>query len=285
MTEANPTPLEREYSPSSCVEDIGVYIRQYVQRSAKMRQLLANNLHENVAYGSAPRTNMDIFVPDGKGPFPVHVFIHGGYWQELSKRESAFAAANFLDHNVIFMVLDYTLAPEAKMTRIVAEARAGVLWVLRNIARYGGDPDNITVSGHSAGAHLLANCIAMDWQSQGFKICPLSGAALVSGIYDLRPLVSTYINDALGLDVPSAVAASPLLHLPQSACPMAFSVGENETNAFKKQTSDYRAALRAKGMDSTFIAMPGFNHFDVVLELANAQSALFEAVMERMGRS
>jgi arylformamidase len=213
----------------------------------------------------------------------VHVFIHGGYWQEFSKRESNFAAGNFLNHNCILVVMDYTLAPQAKLAQIIAEIRAGLLWVLQNIVRFGGDQKNITASGHSAGAHLLAECIAMDWKSEGYSACPLKGALLVSGVYDLRPLVDTYINDALGMDDAQASAASPLLHLPKSACPMVFTVGEYETDAFKQQTADYCAALHAKGIDSTFIPMTGFNHFDIILELGNAKSPLFGAIKQQAG--
>lgn len=278
MTEAQMTALERDYSPSTCVDDIGAYVGQYVKQSAQMRKIHAGGLHENVSYGAGARNNMDIFVPDGAGPFPVHVFIHGGYWQELSKRESAFAAGNFLDHNSIFVVLDYTLAPEANILQITAEVKAGLLWILRHIDFYDGDARKITVSGHSAGAHLLAMALGLDWEKEGFTACPFLAALLISGVYDLRPLVDTYINDALGMDKITAVAASPLLHLPDQTCPLMFSVGENETAAFKRQTSDYQMALAKAGFDSINIPMPGFNHFDVVLELGNAKSALFAAV-------
>ena len=271
--------LERAYSPSTCVDDIAPLLRRYARLSAQMRRRYAARLHEDVAYGPRPRARMDIFVPQGDGPHPVHVFIHGGYWQELSKRQSAFAAGNFLEHGQIFVAMDYTLAPQASLAQIMAEARTGALWVLRHISRYGGDPARIHFSGHSAGAQLVAHIVSMDWRAQGYAHCPLAGAALISGIYDLRPLVRTYINDALGLDEAQAAAASPLLHLPASACPLVFSVGEIETKAFKQQTADYQSALRASGFASTFVPMPGFNHFDVVLELANAQSALFGQIV------
>ncbi len=268
------TPLERDYSPSTCAGDIAPTLRRYASLSAHMRRRYRDQLHEDVAYGPRPRTTMDIFVPQGDGPYPVHVFIHGGYWQELSKRQSAFAAGAFVERGHIFVALDYTLAPEVTLMQIISEARTGALWLLRHIKRYGGDPARIHFSGHSAGAHLLAEIISMDWLKEGFAACPLSGATLISGIYDLRPLVNTYINDALGLDEVQAAAASPLLHLPQSACPLTFTVGEIETGAFKAQTANYRAALLERGFSSEFVPMPGFDHFDVVLELGKTDGAL-----------
>ena len=111
--------LEREYSPSSCIDDIMVYIEQYINQSATAREILKEHIRPNVKYGPETRSTMDVFIPEGKGPFPVHIFIHGGYWQELSKNESSFAAPNFLDHGIIFIALDYTLAPEANMSKII----------------------------------------------------------------------------------------------------------------------------------------------------------------------
>jgi arylformamidase len=90
-----PETLEREYSPSSCVDDIMVYINQYIDISAQIRDELKDNLTADVKYGPEARSHMDVFIPEGDGPFPVHVFIHGGYWQELSKDENSIAAPNF----------------------------------------------------------------------------------------------------------------------------------------------------------------------------------------------
>jgi arylformamidase len=169
------------------------------------------------------------------------------------------------------------------MAQIIDEARACALWVLRNIARYGGDPHNITMSGHSAGAHLLAQILAMDWQAEGYDACPLKGAALVSGVYDLRPLVGTYINDALGMDEAEAARHSPALHLPKSTCPIVLCVGGDETEAFQDQTADFTKSLQNAGHDGTQLPMPSFNHFDIVLELGNPKSPLFLAIAGQMG--
>ncbi len=282
MTETNMTAKEREYTPSSCVENLDDVLLAFAEQCINMSEKYKSNTHADVPYADAPRTVMDIFVPDGDGPFPVHVFVHGGYWQEFSKAESTFAAGNFLNHNSILVVMDYTLAPEAKMAQIIDEARRCAVWVAKNIADYGGDPDNITMSGHSAGAHLLAQILATNWQAKGFDACPIKGATLVSGVYDLRPLVGTYINDALAMDADEAACHSPQLHLPEPTCPVVLSVGEVETDAFKSQTQNFADALQKAGHDCTNIPMAGFNHFDIILELANPQSPLFLAIKAQM---
>jgi len=269
--------LEREYSPSSCIDDIAVPLGKYSSLSRAARVNLKDQCHRNVKYGPEERAHMDIFIPKGDGPFPVHIFIHGGYWQELSKAESSFAAPNFLDHNIIFIALDYTLAPDASLSQIIDQVRQGMRWIVGHIDAYGGNKDNITLSGSSAGAHLVAEILSGD---EGH--CPVKGACMVSGIYDLRPLVLTYVNDLLGLSMAEAIEVSPQFHIPKAACPVIFSYGSNETDEFKRQTEIYKAAWQKAGHKASFIPMAGFNHFDIILELNNRNSPLFRAILDQI---
>ena len=271
--------LEREYSPSSCIDDIMVFIDEYERESAYAREILKNNMQLGIKYGPEERSHFDIFLPEDEGPFPIHIFIHGGYWQFLSKNESAFAAPNFVAHDVIFIALDYTLAPDANLHEIVDQTRRGIISILENADKYGGDADNITISGSSAGGHLVAEVLSTDWQKHGYDKCPLKGALAISGIFDLEPLVKTYVNDPLKMTVDDAHALSPLLHIPDQACPVAFSVGENETSEFHRQTAEYREACAEQGIDTSYIYSPAFNHFNIVMNLNKKDSPLFQAVL------
>lgn len=274
--------LEREYSPSSCVDDIMVFIEEYESESAKARKILKNNMQRDIKYGPEERSHFDMFVPDGDGPFPIHIFIHGGYWQLLSKNESAFAAPNFIDHDVIFIAMDYTLAPEANLHEIVDQVRRGIISILKNAHKFGGDEGNITISGSSAGGHLVTEVISTDWQKYGYDKCPLKGALAISGVFDLEPLVKTYVNDPLKMTVDDAQALSPLLHIPDQACPIIFTVGENETSEFHRQTKEYMEACQDKDIETSYIESPAFNHFDIVMNLNKSESPLFQAVLKQI---
>lgn len=274
--------LEREYSPSSCIDDIMVFIDQYINESAKAREYLKGNFRPDVKYGPESRSYMDIFIPDGEGPFPVHVFIHGGYWQELSKNESCFAASNFVDHDVIFIALDYTLAPEANLFEIVDQTRRGIISILKTAHKFNGDADNITISGSSAGGHLVAEVLSINWSKYGFDSCPLKGGLAISGIYDLKPLVSTYVNDPLKMTVDDACQLSPLNHVPNESCPLIISYGENETSEFKRQSHEYMDACLRNGIECSYMDMPAVNHFDIALDLNKKDSPLFQAVLRQI---
>ncbi len=278
----DPQTLEREYSPSSCIEDITVYINDYINESAKAVKQLKNNLRANIKYGPEERSHMDIFIPDGDGPFPIHIFIHGGYWQELSKDESCFAAPNFVAHDIIFIALDYTLAPEASLYEIVDQVRRGVVSVIKNAHKIKGDDKNITISGSSAGGHLVAEILSTNWPEYGYDNCPLKGAMTISGVFDLEPLVNTYVNDPLKMDIDDARVLSPLYHIPKDCCPIVITYGENETDEFKRQSHEYMDACLRAGIECSYLDMPAVNHFGIVLDLNKKDSPLFQAVLNQI---
>ena len=105
-------------------------------------------------------------------------------------------------------LIEYTLAPAARLDQIVDEVRSAVAWVIEHAKELGGDPARVFVSGHSAGGHLTA--VAM-------TDARVAGGVAISGIYDLEPIRLNYLNDKLGLDAAEAERNSPLRHLPASA--------------------------------------------------------------------
>ncbi|CAN5616253.1 alpha/beta hydrolase [soil metagenome] len=248
---------EREYSPSSCIGgNYQPYIRAYAELSAAARRA---HPPMTIRYGATEQQTLDLFTPEGVARPPVLVFFHGGYWQELSKRESAFAASHCLTAGIAYAAVDYTLAPSATLSAIVEECRAAVA----SLGRF----DRLVVAGSSAGAHLAAMAaLAGDPR--------VKGAVLVSGIYDLEPLIGTSIDEALGLDPDTAARNSPLRRPLKGFPPSLVCWGENETGQFKWQSRAFAQALRRAGTGCVAFECPGRNHFDVILDLADPGTLL-----------
>jgi arylformamidase len=277
--------LDREYSPSSKVDDINVYLDSYQRDSAAAKQAaLQDNLcHADLRYGDGQEEMLDLFLPaDGK-PAPLHVFIHGGYWQLLSKNESCFAAPLMLRNGGAFAAVNYTLAPHQTLSGIVAENRRAIAWLYRNAGRYGIDPQRIFVSGHSAGAHLAMMLLLTDWEAAGLPRDVVKGVCAVSGVFDLEPVSLSYVNDVVGMDAAEARQNSPILHPPRNTCPVIFAYGEDDTAEFKRQTDDYHAAWSAMSLPSVLQEVAARNHFDVILDLADGDSWLAGQVLAQMG--
>jgi arylformamidase len=137
------------------------------------------------------------------------------------------------------VILNYGLCPAVSIAQISQQIYQALIWVYRNIEHFGADPHNMQISGHSAGGHLLATLLTRDWSEWGLQQAPLKRMNALSGLYDLRPLLQTSINQALGLDPKSAQDNSPLLQSIDIASPdlqLNLLVGELESDEYKRQS-------------------------------------------------
>lgn len=269
---------EKAYSPSSAIGgDYQPFIQAYVDRSKQAHAQV--KCIKDLRYGSAERALIDYFPASksagGKAP-GLMVFIHGGYWQELSKNESAFLAPAWHAAGLAHAVVGYTLAPQARVGEIVAQCRAAVAYLRDQANSLGHDPQRIVVAGSSAGGYLAAACAAD--ASLG-----LLGFVPISGVFDLRPLVGTSINEALGMTLDEAAQLSGLTKN-ATRVPGVIAWGEIETDAFKQQSQALAAHLRANEQGCETLELVQRNHFDAVHELGDPQSALFAAVRKLFDR-
>ena len=271
--------LEREYSPSSCVDDLGALIEAYASRS-KDSEARAT-VHKDLAYGNQREETLDYFPADSPLA-PLQVYIHGGYWQELSKDESTFAGADFVAEGVAFAAIGYTLAPRAGIEQIVEQCRRSLVWLYRHAGDLGFDGERIFISGSSAGAHLAAMLLTTPWEDYAVPADLVKGATLMSGIYDLRPICDTYINEPLQLDETAARELSPLFGNLAGLSPAIVCWGEHETDEFKRQSRCFADALQQAGSPVTILEVAGRNHFDIVHSLANPSTSLGEHVFEQL---
>jgi arylformamidase len=269
---------EKEYSPSSCIPSLAPLLAAYADRSNEAEQRFTSR--KNLRWGDKPGETCDFF-PAGSAAAPLLLFIHGGYWQELSKNESLFAAPDCVSNGIAYAAIDYTLAPHASLETIVEQCRRATGWFYRQAAVLGFDRRRLYVAGSSAGAHLAAMLLASGWQAAvGLSDDVVAGAILLSGIYDIEPLIGTYIDAALHLTIADAATLSPI-RLPLGR-PVRTIVawGEHETGEFKRQSGWYASRLAAAGFPVSSFEVAGANHFDIVFGLAARLSPLGRATLE-----
>ena len=277
--------LDREYSPRSCIDDIDVYLNEYARTSkaAKSDALKNNACDADQRYGPGAEETLDLFLPAEPGSAPLHVFIHGGYWQLLSKDESCFAAPMFQQHGSLFAALNYTLAPQQTLTGIVEENRRAITWLYQNADDWGFDRECIYLSGHSAGAQLAMMMLQTDWPKFGLPQDVIKGVCAVSGVFDLEPVRLSYVNEVVRMDTGEVKRNSPIRHSLTNRCPVILAYGDNETGEFKRQTDEYGSVLQDAGIPVTLSEIADRNHFDVILDLADANSWLSRQVFSQMG--
>ena len=272
--------LSREYNNRALVPDHPQYFARWAEGSARARATMTCYLDR--AYGSAAGEKLDIF-PARKGDGSVLMFIHGGYWRSLDKRDFAYLAPAWVDAGVSLVVVNYDLCPQVTVEEIVRQMLRASAWLYRHAEEYGMDEDRLFVSGWSAGAHLTAMMMAALWPVYDAQLPKdlFKGGLAVSGIYDLRPLAQVdFVNADLHLDEASALKVSPAFLPPATRAPVYTCVGGAESSEFKRQNA--LLAQRWKSAVSGDIAMQGHNHFSVIDELANPASALFAGAKRMM---
>ena len=249
------------------------YVAGWSARSEALRKTRAAKI--DLRYGDEARQRLDVFSC-GKTGAPILAYIHGGYWQMNDKEPYAFIGEALLAAGFHLALIEYTLAPAARLDQIVAEIRAAVAWLIDHAPEVDGDARRVFVAGHSAGGHLTA--AAMDEPR-------LAGGLAISGIYDLEPIRLNYLNDKLRLDEAEARRHSPILHLPSRAAPLVVTVGLGELPELVRQSEEYAAAWAAKGLPGEYLPLPVHDHFSILEELARPSGRLFAALGRLAGAS
>jgi arylformamidase len=237
----------------------------------------------DVAYGATPKETLDVF-PTPRANAPVFVFIHGGWWRALDKRDHSFIAPAFTQAGALVVLPNYALCPAVTIETIALQVARSLVWTHRNAALYGGDPQRIVVAGHSAGGHLAAMMLSCDWRAVEPTLPArlVRSALSISGLFDLEPLRHTpFLKADLRLTPASVQRLSPV-RFPRPSGPLYATAGALESEEFLRQNEAIRTAWGAKAVP-VCETVPDTNHFDVLHNLADPQGALHARALQLLG--
>lgn len=232
--------------------------------------------HLDLPYGNESLQTLDIF-PSSIQNSPILIFIHGGYWRALDKKSYRFIAEPFVKNNITVCNINYRLIPSVDMNTLLNDVYAVVHWVQQNATDYNGNPNQIILSGHSAGGHLAVMTYLMneDLRSSIQGICSLSG------IFDLKPIKNSYLNEVLNLnedDVNTFSVSNKDLSILQ--CPTLLSVGANETDFFINESKKLYAAHQSKALLS-YYEFNQLNHYQIVHQLGKEGNPLVDFIFKQ----
>ncbi|XP_066091822.1 kynurenine formamidase isoform X4 [Saccopteryx bilineata] len=196
--------LEKQYNPSRWAVRLGAeeVLRTYTKmgNEATERARATRVSLLNIPYGDGGGEKLDIYFPKAESEaLPFLLFLHGGYWQSGSKDASAFMVNQLTAQGVAVVIMAYDIAPKGTLDQMVDQVTRGIAFVQRRYLSNKG----IYLCGHSAGAHLAAMMLLVNWTKHGL-MPNLKGFFLVSGIYDLEPITHTSVNIPLLLTLCSA---------------------------------------------------------------------------------
>lgn len=273
---------DAQYNNRARIPEHPAILRHWAEASA--RALRRPDWLLDRAYGDDASERLDILAPAG-GDAPVLVYIHGGYWRALDKRDHAFVAPPLVDAGAMVVMLNYALCPAVGIEHIALQLVRALAWVHRHAAAYGGDPRRIVVAGHSAGGHLATMLLACDWTAAAADLPAdlVKSALSISGLYDLEPLRhAPFLAPDLHLTAASALRLSPAMMPAPARGSLVTVVGGDESEEFHRQ-----AQLIAKAWGPRVVTAsesePGRNHMNVLNELASSHSRTRRRALELLG--
>jgi|GEM_PF-148048 len=267
-----------QYSPRAQAPDHEKYFELWRVSGPAYRK----NRVAEVWFGETPGQSFDLFMPDGAANPPLHLFIHGGYWQALDKRNHAHMADAMLKAGIAVAMVNYDLMPEVDLTEILRQCRAAVARAHDVAGDYGYDRDRMTVSGHSAGGHLSGALACTDWTEFRGDLPAnlLKGSVPISGLFDLEPLSKTGMQRVFGFTADDIAMLSPINMRPVSKIPVILSVGSLESPEFHRQSALFAEHMRVHGCPVSDVAMEGHHHFSIVEALTDPTAPLTAAIIE-----
>jgi acetyl esterase len=232
------------------------------------------------------RVTADVIVPEGAGPHPILVYLHGGGFVMGSAEADRVVGFSFAAKGFLVISVDYRLAPEFPFPNGYLDAERAVQWALEVGPDYGGDPSRLAIAGCSAGAALAAS-VAVNSQSAGHIRASLLLYGGGDSIAPTEPpatavmfaaMMAAYLqgNDPLIVDADPRL--SPLRH-PERFPPSYIAVGT--ADPFFAACTRIDVALTAAHVRHRFDVLEGQGHgFLPYLQFIPVVAALFERMVD-----
>ena len=290
----NPTPskaewLNAQYNNRARVANYAEYLEQWARDSQAARDTLACHLdvpflddatrHFTVPTG-VPEPTLDVF-PAARIDAPVLLFIHGGWWRALDKRDNSFVAPPFVAAGAHVVVPNYNLCPTVSMDTIALQLAHALAWTHRSFSRRAFTAPRIVVAGHSAGGHLAAMLLCCNGKLLGADLPrQLASSALsISGVFDLDPLRQTpFLKADLKLTPRLVRRLSPTL-FPAPSGRLVTVYGALESEEFARQSELIQSKWGGRCV-SVCEAVAGTNHFSVLNEAVNPSTCLHRQALD-----
>jgi arylformamidase len=283
------------YNNRALVPDHAGYFARWAEDSRLARQ---QDCAIDLAYGDSLGEKLDIFLPAhhkklprGKSTkragAPVLVFIHGGYWRSLDKSDHSFLAPALTAAGACVVQPNYALCPTVSIPDITLQMVKALTWTYRHAAEFGGDPNRISVVGHSAGGHLAAMLLTCRWPQWAADLPAdlLKNALSMSGLYELESIMHTpFVRDDLKLTSAQVLQVSPAW-LPAPRHGLLYSVaGAGESSEFLRHNQLIQKSWGKKSVPVSEV-LPGLNHFSIVDALAKPTHRLHALALQLLNKT
>jgi acetyl esterase/lipase len=251
-------------------------------------------IDRDVAFGPDPRLKLDVYRPArAAADAPVIIFYYGGSWQRGEKEAYRFVGASLARAGIVVVIPDYRIYPPVVYPDFLRDSALAVRWTKENIARFGGDPLKIFLSGHSAGAYNAA-MLNLDprWLAE-VGLEPrrdVRGAIGIAGPYDFLPLESAELKIIFGPE-DARPATQPIAYADGTAPPMLLLRPSRDSVVDPGNSARLAAKIESKGGSVAIRSYDRVGHLSIIAAfspllsfLAPARDDLVRFVFQRSAR-
>lgn len=227
----------------------------------------------DVKYTTGPNGALgaDVYVPDGAGPFPGILFIHGGGWKSGDRSQMVKLITALAQKGYVGFTIDYDLSPGVRYPVAFHESLAGLNYLRAHAKQYKLDAARVAVAGRSAGGELAAlvalnpsGVVAGGKADPRFAASPVQAALILNGVLDLTAQTekSTSVPEYLGGSCAEMMVAckdaSPISHVHAGAPAIYVGHGTADESVPFHEAQEFTAALKRAGVTvKFFVAQDG----------------------------
>lgn len=272
----------RQYNNRELVPDFQHHLNEMAFMSEKVRR--STNCQLNIAYedqGLGSGQTFDFFPAKASSkPSALLVFIHGGYWRALDKKDHSFIAPTFIENEIALAIPNYSLCPSVRVEDIVMELMSCIRWLYLHAKELNIDPARIYIAGHSAGGQLVTQLLCALWPVYDARLPAnlIQGGLSLSGIHDMEMMrLAPFLQKDLKLTKASVAKLSTAYIKPNPHIRLIAAVGGAESPEFLRQNKLIARAWKSQCIQE--IELLGKNHFTALLELAQKNTVLSKALL------
>jgi acetyl esterase/lipase len=237
----------------------------------------------------ADKHKLNLFLPKGQKDFPVLFFIHGGTWSSGDRKLYTPLGETFAKNGIATVIISYRLSPQVQHPAHIEDVAKAYAWTVRNIAKHGGNADQIFVSGHSAGGHLAALLATDDRYLKAEKLAVgnIKGVLALSGVYTIVPVGK--LEKVFGKDLEVARDASPLAHVKEGLPPFLIVYADKDFATCDKISEEFCKLIQKKKGEASTVKIEDRTHVSIMVKLASSDSdpatvRMFEFIAKHSGR-
>ncbi|HEV2452798.1 MAG TPA: alpha/beta hydrolase [Verrucomicrobiae bacterium] len=225
----------------------------------------------DVRYGKAggQRLLLDARVPNGSGPFPVLIIVHGGGWMTGDKEGDIVPLVAPYATNFVWFTINYRLAPKGRWPACFDDLQTAVRWVKQHATEFKGDPERIALIGYSAGGHLVT--LAGTLASADVHVQAIVGMAPPTDLVwdnDRRGGLSTSMRNLFNFGTTNITNGrravlkrySPLTYVKPGLQPFLLVQGSADRTVPYPETTNFMAALQSASVPCDLLVITNGQH-------------------------